>query len=150
LLMAAAYSSPRRSGAAIASPAALAIFASDVHSCLDLGLRQWGRALFGRLATVARVWLVGIAIFLAIIDGTLALPAIVRREADRRVHFELHRRQKLLHFTGEVGVLQEIANLFGDDAEEPILRLVDLGEQIVGNVLRDLHVSDELLQVVRS
>src|SRR5205085_3752774 len=36
-----------------------------------------------------------------------------------------------------------------DDAEETVLRLVDLREEVMRDLLRQLHVADELLHVVR-
>ena len=69
-------------------------------------------------------------------------------EADRGVDLELHGREELLQLAGDVGVLEEISHLLGDDAEETVLGLVDLLQEVVRHVLGELPVAHHLLQAV--
>src|ERR1019366_8989980 len=75
--------------------------------------------------------------------------AVVWLEANGRTDLELDRGEHLLHLTREVRVFQELADLFGNDAEEAVLRFFDLREEVIDRLARQFHAADEFLQVVR-
>jgi hypothetical protein len=100
-----------------------------VHLRLHLGLGSGGFSRFGPL--------------FALFGGG---GAVVRRETNRGVDLELDRREDLLHLARDVRVLEKIADLVGDDAEEAVLGLVDLLQDIARDLLRELELADEVLQ----
>ena len=128
-------SSPRASGADVGSPSLV------VAARRRPRRRSSGSSRVVLVAVVARA--------VALVSSSCRRVPSFGREADGRVHLELHRREELLDLAGEVRVLEEVAHLLRDDAEEPVLRLVDLLEEVVRDLLRQLQVADELLQVVR-
>src|SRR5690606_35557041 len=79
------------------------------------------------------------------LDLRLHAPLVVGDEADLRADLEGEAGQRPLQLVRQIGALEEFADLARHRADDDLFGLVDLAEQVVRRVLRQLHLVDHAL-----